>query len=206
VNRERRIQFFRFFVNRPINFRAVMAFNPFAIGRQHRAGHAQFVYGAPELGACSLGVLDGNESHALDARRGLGEFLVQPIVVGATSGDGPILGDDAADRQTGGWIYDSPIDSGLVQKVEPFLWPDITCTGALLAAFEKMKMNVIEGRKNLRAISRRHELGDLVHTRPIIDMAVSIDDLHAGFLCRDLFAYNNLASSVSMCQLSPRRI
>jgi hypothetical protein len=61
-----------------------------------------------------------------------------------------------------------------------------------------MKMNVIEGRKNLRAITRRHELRDLVHTRPIVDMAVSIDDLHAGFLCRDQFAYNNLASSVSM--------
>jgi len=47
-------------------------------------------------------------------------------------------------------------------------------------------------------ITGRHELGDLVHTRSIVDMAVSIDDLHAGFLCCDQFAYNNLALSVSM--------
>lgn len=64
-----------------------------------------------------------------------------------------------------------------------------------------MKMNVIEGWKNLRAIARRHKFRDLVYTRPIIDMAVSIDDLHAGFLCRDLFAYNNLALPVSMLRV-----
>jgi len=32
--------------------------------------------------------------------------------------------------------------------------------------------------KNLRAITRRHELGDFVHTRPVIDVAVGVDDLH----------------------------
>jgi len=41
-----------------------------------------------------------------------------------------------------------------------------------------VKMNVIEGGKYFRPISRRHELRDLVHARPVVDMAVGVDDLH----------------------------
>ena len=41
-----------------------------------------------------------------------------------------------------------------------------------------MKMNVVEGGKNLGAITSRHELGDFVHARPIVDVAIGIDDLH----------------------------
>jgi len=41
-----------------------------------------------------------------------------------------------------------------------------------------VKVDVIECRENFGAISRRHELGDFVHTRPVIDVAVGVDDLH----------------------------
>src|ERR1044072_1176737 len=57
---EGHIQFLRFFVNGPVNLCAVMAFDGFAVGRQHGADHTQFYYGASELDAGSLAVLDGN--------------------------------------------------------------------------------------------------------------------------------------------------
>jgi hypothetical protein len=56
---------------------------------------------------------------------------------------------------------------------------------------------MIERWKNLCAVNGRHEFRNLVHTRPVVDMAVGIDDLHVSFLRRDLFAYNNLALPVS---------
>jgi hypothetical protein len=59
-----------------------------------------------------------------------------------------------------------------------------------------MKMNMIEGWKNLRAVTGRHEFRDLVHTRPVVDMAVGIDDLH---MLGSLYqcAYNKRASPLS---------
>jgi len=51
-----------------------------------------------------------------------------------------------------------------------------------------MKMNMIERWKNLRAVTGRHEFRNLVHTRPVIDMAVGIDDLHLRFPFADLVA------------------
>jgi hypothetical protein len=41
-----------------------------------------------------------------------------------------------------------------------------------------MKVNMIESWKDLRAVARRHEFRDFVHARPVIDVAVSVDDLH----------------------------
>jgi hypothetical protein len=163
------------------NLCAVMAFDGLAIGRQHGADHTQFRDGAPKLGAGSLAVLDRNQRHAFDPRRDFSEFFIKPVVVRAASGDCPILGDDAADCEAGGGIYHRPIDSGLVEKIDPLLRTHVARPRTLLAAFEKMKMNMIERWKNLCAVTGRHEFRNLVHTRPVVDMAVGIDDLHVRF-------------------------
>jgi hypothetical protein len=50
-----------------------------------------------------------------------------------------------------------------------------------------VEVNVIEGRKNFGAVARRHVLGNFVHARPIVDMAVGVDDLHdLSFLSKEL--------------------
>src|ERR1044071_3498959 len=92
-------------------------------------------------------------------------------------------------------IYHGPIDAGLVKKIDPLFRTHIARPRTLLAAFEKMKMNVIERRKNLHAITGRHEFRNLVHTRPVVDMAVGIDDLHVRFPFGIWLPYNNSASS-----------
>ena len=40
VDAERRVEFFRFFINGPVYFSAKVAFDAFAVGRQHGPGHA----------------------------------------------------------------------------------------------------------------------------------------------------------------------
>jgi hypothetical protein len=42
-----------------------------------------------------------------------------------------------------------------------------------------MKMDVIEGGKDFRAIARRHVLGNFLHARPVVYMSVGVDDLHS---------------------------
>src|SRR5581483_8653778 len=112
-------------------------------------------------------------------RRDPGEFFVEPVVVGAARGDGPVFGDDAPDREAGGRIDRGPGDFRLIEKIEPLFGADGAGARALFAAFEKMKMNVIEGGKDLGAIARRHESGNLVHAGPVVDVTVGVDDSHA---------------------------
>ncbi|HEV8722160.1 MAG TPA: hypothetical protein VGW77_16190, partial [Candidatus Binatia bacterium] len=55
---------------------------------------------------------------------------------------------------------------------------DIAGSRALFAAFQEVEVNMIEGRKNLRAVAGRHVLRYFVHARAIVDMAIGINDLH----------------------------
>ena len=114
VDAERRVQLLGFFVNRPVNLRAEVAFDAFAVGRQHGSRHAQFFHRAAQLFAGRLGVLDRDQRHAFDARALAGEFFVEPIVVSAARGDGPIFGDDASHGQSRGRINHGPVDADVV--------------------------------------------------------------------------------------------
>src|SRR5690349_20025633 len=55
-----------------------------------------------------------------------------------------------------------------------------------------MKRKMIERWEDLRAVTGRHEFRNLVHTRPVVDMAVGIDDLHVRFPFADLVALYQL--------------
>ena len=176
--RQRRVEFFRFFVNRPVDLRAEVAFDALAVGRQHGPGHAELFHRAAHFRACGIRVLDRNQRHPFDARADVGEFFVEPIIVRSTGGDGPIFGDDPADGQSRGWIYDGPVDANLVEKIHPFLGSDGAGARALFATLQEMEVDVVECGENLAAISRRHVFGDFVHTGPIVDVAIGVDDLH----------------------------
>ena len=122
--------------------------------------------------------MDRNQRHAFDARADVGEFFIKPIIVSATRGDSPVFGDNSPHGQACGGINHGPIDFGFIQKVDPFSRPDIAGSRALFAAFQEVEVNMIEGRKNLRAVAGRHVLGYFVHARSIVDMAIGINDLH----------------------------
>ena len=198
VDGERHVELFRFFVDRPIDLRAIVAFDAFTVGRQHGTDHAELFHRAAQLGDRRFGVLDRDQRHSLDAGRDLGEFLVEPIIVRAACGDGPVFGDDSAHGQARSRVNRGPSDLGLIEEVDPFPRPDVAGARALVAAFQIMKMDMIEGRKYLSAISRRHVLRDFVHARPIVHMPVGVDDLHCLFpFASSLRRYNKQALLLS---------
>ena len=124
VDRQWRVEFFRFCVDRPVDLRAEMAFDALAVGRQHGAGHAELFHRASQFRARGIRVLNRNQRHPFDAPADAGEFFIEPIVVGSTGGDGPIFGDDSSDRQTCSRIDDRPVDADFVEKIHPFLRSD----------------------------------------------------------------------------------
>ena len=48
------------------------------------------------------------------------------------------------------------IDADVVEKIHPFLGSDSAGARALVTAFQKMEVDMIEWRENLGAIARRH--------------------------------------------------
>src|SRR6266404_1708597 len=144
-----------FLVDRPIELGAEMILDALAVGRQHAAQHAELFDGAPELGDARLHVLDWDQCHSLEARALAGEFFMKPVVVGAACRDRPMLGDKSADGEAERRIEYAVRNLRLVEKSKPLLGTGILQRGAISFRPQVMKMQVIQGRKNLRrAIAR----------------------------------------------------
>ena len=166
-------------INRPVCLRTQRLRE--TVGRHHRAEHAEFGYGAPELLGRFLRVLHWDNRHPFEARIELYVGLMEPIVVGTRDCHGIVETDDLAVGKSHGRIEHGPLDADVVEKIEPALRPD---RGPLVALGRRLHcptgMEMIQRWKDhafpMRDLSiRRLHVGD--DSRVVLhDVAIAVNN------------------------------
>ena len=166
-------------VDGPVELRSQVVLQALSVGGQHGSDHSLLRDGAAQLLHGGIHVLDRDQRHPLELRAVVEEGIVEPVVVGAAGGDGPFHRDEPAHGQTPGGIEHRPVDSRLLQELQPFLRAGIAELLLPEGGLQVVEVEVVEHRKGLpRPATLRHVLHQLLVPRQLVHVTVAIDDLH----------------------------
>ncbi len=119
MHRQGAAEFLRLLVDRPIHLGAEMILDALAVGRQHAAEHAKLIHRAAQFEDGGVDILDWQQRHPLEPGIFAGELFVEPVVVGAASGDRPVRGNKPAYGEAKRRIEHAGRNPGLVEKTAP---------------------------------------------------------------------------------------